>query len=91
MIESVRPAHSSKPDPSEPWRYVCPDCGAHTVRLLSQEGRARREPGRKFQANGMGSWASRESSPPFYCKGCNTRQDRLEDKKTGRLVGPEAF
>lgn len=23
------PAHSRKPDPAEPWRYVCPDCGRH--------------------------------------------------------------
>jgi len=23
----VRPAHSRKPDPQEPYRYVCPDCG----------------------------------------------------------------
>lgn len=25
--QQVAPANVTKPDPSEPWRYVCPDCG----------------------------------------------------------------
>jgi len=25
--EPLTPNHERKPDPSEPWRYVCPDCG----------------------------------------------------------------
>jgi len=25
-VTPYQPAHSSKPDPDEPWRYVCPDC-----------------------------------------------------------------
>lgn len=24
---TVPETHQRKPDPSEPWRYVCPDCG----------------------------------------------------------------
>jgi hypothetical protein len=23
---ALKEAHSRKPDPDEPWRYVCPDC-----------------------------------------------------------------
>lgn len=23
---ALRPAFAAKPDPEEPWRYVCPDC-----------------------------------------------------------------
>lgn len=36
--EPNSPAYQRKPDPSEPWRYVCPECEAqvhgdyHTVR-----------------------------------------------------------
>lgn len=26
-MSEIQPAHARKPDPDEPWRYVCPDCG----------------------------------------------------------------
>lgn len=31
----VRVANSSKPDPSEPWRYVCPECKGQVHRNKS--------------------------------------------------------
>lgn len=28
-----REAHSARPDPNEPWRYLCPDCMTHSLRV----------------------------------------------------------
>lgn len=34
--DTVPAAGSRKPDPSEPWRYVCPECGGYPNRECSQ-------------------------------------------------------
>ena len=34
--QAVPEAGTRKPDPSEPWRYVCPDCGGYPNRECSQ-------------------------------------------------------
>ena len=35
------PAHSSKPDRDEPWRYVCPDCGSQVDGSHARQGEYR--------------------------------------------------
>lgn len=30
------PSHFERPDPNEPWRYECPDCGSTTVDSLQK-------------------------------------------------------
>lgn len=31
-IDAPVTTHARKPDPDEPWRYVCPDCGGQPQR-----------------------------------------------------------
>jgi DNA-directed RNA polymerase subunit RPC12/RpoP len=31
LVNYLPEAYGSKPDPDEPWRYVCPDCGRQIV------------------------------------------------------------
>jgi hypothetical protein len=32
----VQPSHSRKPDPDQPWRYVCPECGRQVNGSMKQ-------------------------------------------------------
>lgn len=36
--DEVSEAHSRKPDPNQPWRYVCPECGSQVTGNASFAG-----------------------------------------------------
>jgi ribosomal protein L37AE/L43A len=33
-----REAHSARPDPEEPWRYLCPECMKHSLKAREKYG-----------------------------------------------------
>lgn len=63
---------SSSMDYSDPWRYVCPECGCATVQYrVNTDGK---------QMNG------RVAQSKYYCNaGCGSI-DGIRDKKTGEII-----
>lgn len=77
--------YQARPDPDQPWRYVCPDCDSHAIEI--RRGKQRSDgfvgnyklAGRDVQAN---------SRKQYYCNLCTTRHAKVVDKKTGELADP---
>lgn len=67
---------------TDPWRYLCPDCGSHTVYKLNDpiRHRERNKPGVSLRMN-----------PPdkYRCEGCDTRIPEVYDKKIGNNRKPD--
>lgn len=64
---------------SDPWRYVCPDCGSHTVRELRSDDRPKNK---TYPANGHGQRAARADWQLRYrCQNCRERKTHVIDKK----------
>lgn len=83
----VPPAHRKRPDPDEPWRYVCGDCGSPCVRTLKSP--ERRPPGKKYPANAMGPiLAARQAMYKYRCRQCAERKTHLVDQTTGEEARP---
>lgn len=70
-MSPVKPAHTSKPDPGEPWRYVCPACELQQIEYRGPTG-------------GMGNSGSTDRY--VYCRSCRRRQRAVLDKRTGQEV-----
>lgn len=81
--------HEDRPDPSEPWRYTCPNCGTDQIYRLETNARPK---GKKYPFTPEGAHqARRDKMAPYTCLGCNERLTELYDRRrdtvitTGRL------
>jgi len=82
--EDVPEAHSRKPDPEQPWRYVCPDCGSHLVLLVRTH---KRPPGKEYSpVNNPRANARRDRAKGFKCRACGERKMTLLDKQNNGEV-----
>jgi transcription elongation factor Elf1 len=75
-----------KIDPSEPYRYQCPRCGSVSVhRLVGAE----KIKGKQYPFDGRGKWEARDDRQKrARCKSCESRLERVIDKKTGDATKP---
>lgn len=81
--EEVGRAYRRKVDPEEPWRYVCPDCGSPSVKLLvgGKSGY-----GKTYKSTKAGKDVEKDREAKYRCKPCGERKQRVYDKKTGGMV-----
>lgn len=85
MSQASTDDYYDRPNPDEPWRYACPDCGSVTIDRTNRRGRP--VPGKQYRAGGVGTMnANQDRTKRFYCQPCQERKARLVDRKTGHVV-----
>lgn len=78
----IAEAYRERPDPSEPWRYACPDCGSvHLRRVISTD----RPEGKRYTIIDGGREAARDERKRVHCRSCG-RKEYVMDKKHGELT-----
>jgi hypothetical protein len=76
--------HAERPDPDEPWRYACPDCGDY--KIVKIRG-GTKPPGKKY------AWYEqderrRDELKRYTCTECSERKMHLIDRKSGDEARP---
>ena len=64
----------------EPYRYICTECGSHSIRKNTQA--------QAVEVNSGIHGRDVEYAAPYRCRYCKTDLDAVLDKKTGNLVQP---
>jgi hypothetical protein len=75
-----------RPDPDEPWRYVCPDCGSVAVGLLKGGSRPQ---AKSYPSGGRGQQQARsDRQKRVFCRRCGERKRELIDQKRDTRIQP---
>lgn len=78
---------TAKPDPSEPWRYCCPNCDSVMVRRLLEPSIASRD--LETARGGIGVQARKEKLGHRYtCNECSWRGKTVVDRKQNGRSDP---
>jgi len=78
--------NTPKPDPDEPYRYACPDCGTVVVRRLLKPSIGSREDN---WVGGVGVQARKEKLKHRYtCNECEWRGKKVYDRKRDGMSKP---
>lgn len=69
----------------DPWRYICTDCGSHSVFRCQGSGRIRKwragDDGTTFR--NAGQELARQRRANYRCKNCSARLNSVYDKRAG--------
>lgn len=73
-------AYRLRPDPSEPWRYMCLNCESTAIRINKTGDK------RGFRSNGkQGEFHEYERPKRYACQSCGQSENYVWDKKKKRV------
>ena len=82
MIEAPVQTYPRRPDPGEPWRYACPECGSVVVDKRKYVDLSH------WPKPGLARGGVERERHRYYCRECETGTDALIDKKSGERCRP---